>query len=198
MEFRKLPSNSKKLLDEILQAEHPSDMLCQKLENISPKEDEVLRGMIRELRQEGYIDVLWADDMPYYVTIHNSARTYNEQLEEYEAEKAREHQHSIVTGPITSYGNLIFGNVSGSTLSVDNSVHEIERMIDEKGGEDAEELHDLLEEVKELIENMQTSRSVPKQKKLFQRISDHMAKHGWFYGAVIQLLGTATLTMLGA
>lgn len=71
-------------------------------------------------------------------------------------------------------------------------------MIDEKGGEDAEELHDLLEEVKELIENMQTSRSVPKQKKLFQRISDHMAKHGWFYGAVIQLLGTAALTMLGA
>lgn len=53
-------------------------------------------------------------------------------------------------------------------------------MIDEKGGEDAAELNDLLEEVKELIENMQTSRSVPKQKKLFQKMNDHVVKHGWF------------------
>ena len=69
-------------------------------------------------------------------------------------------------------------------------------MIDEKGGEDKEELLELLEEVKELLENIQTSRSIPKQKKLFQRISDHVAKHGWFYGAIVQLLGTATMTML--
>lgn len=101
-------------------------------------------------------------------------------------------------GSITNYGNMVFGNVSGSTLSVDNSIHEIERMIDEQGGEDAAELHELLDEVKELIENMQTSRSIPKQKKLHQRLSDHFAKHGWFYGAVIQLLGTAAITMLGA
>ena len=101
-------------------------------------------------------------------------------------------------GNITNYGNLVFGNVSGSTLTVDNSIHEIERMIDEHGGEDAEELHELLEEVKELVDNMQSSRSIPKQKKLFQRISGHLEKHGWFYGAVVQLLGTAALNMLGA
>ena len=100
-------------------------------------------------------------------------------------------------GSITNYGNVVFGNVTSSTLSVDNSIHEIERMIDEKGGEDAAELHDLLEEVKELIDNMQTSRSVPKQKRLFQKINDHVVRHGWFYGAVVQLLGTAALTMIG-
>ena len=109
-----------------------------------------------------------------------------------------EEQKQMSVGNITNYGNIVFGNVSGSTLTVDNSIHEIERMIDENGGEDAEELRDLLNEVKELIENMQASRSIPKQKKLFQRLNDHVVKHGWFYGAVVQLLGASAMTMLGA
>ena len=52
-------------------------------------------------------------------------------------------------------------------------------MIDEQGGEDAEDLHELPDKIKELIENTQTNRSIPKQKKLYQRLSDHFAKHGW-------------------
>ena len=109
----------------------------------------------------------------------------------------KKHEEECKMQNITNYGNLIFGNVSGSTLTVDNSIHQIEQAIDEKGGEDKEDLHELLDEVKELIENMETSRSIPKQKKLYQRISDHMEKHGWFYGAVVQLLGTAALTLVG-
>ena len=108
-----------------------------------------------------------------------------------------EEQKHMSVGNINNYGNIVVGNISNSTLSVDNSVHEIEKMIDERGGEDKEELHELLEEVKELIENIQTSRNIPKQKKLFQHINDHISKHSWFYGAIIQLLGTATMTMLG-
>lgn len=107
--------------------------------------------------------------------------------------REKEHQQGII-----NYGNLVFGNVSGSTLTVDNSIHQIEQAIDEKGGEDKEALHELLDEVKELIENIQSSRSIPKQKKLFEKISDHMEKHGWFYGAVVQLLGTAALGLIGA
>ena len=106
--------------------------------------------------------------------------------------REKERQQSII-----NYGNLVFGNVSGSTLTVDNSIHQIEQAIDEKGGEDKEELHELLDEVKELIENIQSSRAIPKQKKLFEKISNHMEKHGWFYGAVVQLLGTAALGLLG-
>ena len=84
MAFKKLPFNSKQLLDEILTAENPSDMLCKRFDGISSKEDAELRGIIRELRELGYIDVKWADNVPYYVIINNSARTYSEQLEEYE------------------------------------------------------------------------------------------------------------------
>ena len=124
----------------------------------------------------------------------NSYFTNKEQALKKDAEEKKQ----MSVGNITNYGNIVFGNVSNSTLSVDNSIHEIERMIDEHGGEDKAELSELLEEVKELIENMQTSRNIPKQKKLFQRLNDHIVRHGWFYGAVVQLLGTAAMTMLGA
>ena len=119
-------------------------------------------------------------------------------FEEKKAALARQEQHEKERQQsIINYGNLVFGNVSGSTFTVDNSIHQIEQAIDEKGGEDKEELHEVLDEVKELIENIQSSRSIPKQKRLFEKITHHMEKHGWFYGAVIQLLGAAALGLLG-
>ena len=82
--FTKLPSNSEKLLNELVQSDNPTELLCEKVKAVNGKDEEELMGIIRELRQEGYIDVKWADDLPYIVTLNNSARTYNEHLAEYE------------------------------------------------------------------------------------------------------------------
>ena len=132
----------------------------------------------------------WCDLLPTaLVYFENKDNALRQQEEE---KKKMSH------GNITNYGNIVYGNVTNSTLSVDNSIHEIERMIDEHGGDDKAELLELLEEVKELIDNMQTSRNIPKQKRLFQRINDHVVRHGWLYGAIVQLLGTAAMTMLGS
>lgn len=82
--FTKLPSNSEKLLNELVQADNPTELLCEKVKAVTRKDEEELMGIIRELRQEDYIDVKWADDLPYIVTLNNSARTYGEKLAEYE------------------------------------------------------------------------------------------------------------------
>ena len=87
MGFEKLSSNSKQLLDEIIAAENPSEMLRRRFEGVSQREDSELRGILRELRVLGYINVKWADNVPYYVVINNCARTYNEQLKEYETRR---------------------------------------------------------------------------------------------------------------
>ena len=87
MKFKKLPSNSENLLHKLVGADNPAQILCSLFEKASPKEDDELRGIIRELRQEGYIDVKWADDVPYFVTLNNSARAYEEQLAEYGVQK---------------------------------------------------------------------------------------------------------------
>ena len=77
MGFKKLPLNSEKLLHKIICADNPVQVLCRLFEKASPKEDDELRGIIRELQQEGYIDIKWADGVPYFVTLNNSARVYD-------------------------------------------------------------------------------------------------------------------------
>lgn len=61
MGFKKLPLNSEKLLHKIICTDNPVQVLCRLFEKASPKEDDELRGIIRELQQEGYIDIKWAD-----------------------------------------------------------------------------------------------------------------------------------------
>lgn len=151
---------------------------------------------LEKLLQYGMIGRLISFDGGGILTVLPRAKKYFEEKEA-ALRRQEEQDRMAAIGNITNYGNLVFGSVSGSTLSVDNSVKQIEHEIEEKGGEDKEILRELMEEVKELIENIETSRAIPKQKKLHQRLNEHVVKHGWFYGAVIQLLGTAVMNTLG-
>lgn len=81
--FYKLPSNTHQLLKDILKADNPVEMLQNRFEIISDKEDDELRGMLRELQENGFMDIFWADDVPYTLFLSNLARTYEEQLADY-------------------------------------------------------------------------------------------------------------------
>ena len=109
MEFNKLPINSKKLLDEIVKDENPTQLLCERFEKSSSKEDEELRSLIKELCQSEYISIpMWADNRPYHVIVNNSARTYDEQLAEYEEEKR------------TQRGTTYIGTVNDQSVKIGN------------------------------------------------------------------------------
>ena len=115
MEFRKLPGNAEKLLHEILQAENPTKMLCEKFEGISQQEDKMLRAILRQLREEGYINIKWASNVPYYVIINNSARVYDEQLEECEKNMFLQQSTKYVNERINiGDGNTIIGSSIGN------------------------------------------------------------------------------------
>lgn len=82
--LNKLPKNSRNLLKEIVESENPTRMICEQFEKCSFQEDEVLRSLLRELEDKEYIKIpLWADDVPDYIQINNSARIYFEKEEEY-------------------------------------------------------------------------------------------------------------------
>ena len=98
MMFQKLPSNSRKLLDEIISAENPVSLLCDKLKEASPQQYQELRGILRELQKKDYLEVLWANNKPYHVTVNNSARTYEERLAEYEAREQVSGTQNITIG----------------------------------------------------------------------------------------------------
>lgn len=85
MGFIKLPSNSEKILLELAQTENPTQTLNSHYEGCTMQEKRVLDGIVRELKECGYINVKWADNMPWIVTLNNSAITYEEALMEYES-----------------------------------------------------------------------------------------------------------------
>ena len=83
MDFRKLPSNSEGLLLKLVCSENPTQVLRKQYNGLSTQQEQELDGIIRELKELGYIDVKWADNEPYFVILNNSARTYSERLAEY-------------------------------------------------------------------------------------------------------------------
>ena len=196
--FNKLPSNSRELLKEILEVDDPVESLDKKFDNCNQKEEDILRGIIGELCDLNLIKVLWADDVPYTVYINNSARTYFERESEYEKIQKKANATIVNIENFNANGsNVIMGDSINSTYNIDNSIKKLEKDIEEKGGVDKEDLKEILDEVKDILENINDTRRIPRNKNLLQRISDHAAKHGWFYGAIVQLLGTGALTVLG-
>lgn len=113
MKFCKLPSNAEKILDEILASDNPSEMLCAKFKGISPKEDEELRSILKQLREEGYINVRWADNIPYYITVNNAARSYKEYVSEY---KERPTVYNINQSITIGDGNTFKGATIASEI----------------------------------------------------------------------------------
>ncbi|MBQ8010093.1 MAG: hypothetical protein IJ265_00885 [Oscillospiraceae bacterium] len=110
MNFKKLPDNSKKLLDEILTTGNPSELLCEKFKKANRQEDDELRAVLRELYEEGYIIVRWADNKPYHVIINNSARTYNERLAEEEKRNSNKYDICINNNSINIGDNNKISN----------------------------------------------------------------------------------------
>lgn len=76
MDFRKLPSNSEGLLLKLIYSENPAQTLREQYNGLSVQQKQELNGIIRGLKELGYIDVKWADNEPYFVILNNSAKTY--------------------------------------------------------------------------------------------------------------------------
>lgn len=61
--FQKAPSNSQKLLDEIISSENSVSLLRDKLKKASPQQDRELRGILRELQESGYLTIVGRQDI---------------------------------------------------------------------------------------------------------------------------------------
>lgn len=101
-------------------------------------------------------------------------------------------------GSIYAPGGVVnFGTISSSPISIDNSVHEIEKRIEELGGDDKEALYQFLYETKAMLEDCSAKKQIAPKPGFFAQLNTHVVKHGWFYGAILQLVGTAALGIIG-
>lgn len=73
----------------------------------------------------------------------------------------------------------------------------IKAQIAAHGGNDKQLLGELLDEVSEIMEEIGSTRRIPKRKRFYSEISKTLQSHGWFYSAVISLIGKSSLDLLG-
>jgi len=149
-----------------------------------------------ELTYSTWNPVSWA------VTLTPKGIRYFKDKEEKDAEKAKNQNAQTIN--ITTFNAnqsaVAFGDNTAQTVNIDISIEgqykNIEKYIEEKGGEDKEKLKELFEQIKQLVSKIETLKQIPENKSILNRLSSHLDKHGWFYGAVVNLLGTAVLNVL--
>ena len=174
--FNELSDSAKDLLKELVNNEFTekgiANILREKIEE--DKTDRIIRGIIGTLKNNGLISVSWADDTVYYAELTDAGRTYFEREKKY-MEKLK--QMSGDTYNINNSGIFNMGNIENLNINIDNSIHEIEKKIEDKGNEDKEELKEILQEVKDYLDNIKETKTLGKNGALFKRLSNHLAKH---------------------
>lgn len=192
--FDELSENARELLNDLVNAENITILLNERMNK--DVTDSLQRGIISELQDNVLINVVWADNLPYHANITNAGRTYFEREEKY-VNKIEKNKTTVSIGTLNANGsNFLFGNAINSSLNIDNSIDEIERKIISDGGEDREALQEILEEVKEILRNFESSKTIQPRKSFMKRLSLHMEKNSWFYSSVVTLLGEVSIKLL--
>lgn len=198
--FEELADNEKELLKEIIETDERNENINELIEK-KLKEDkkDIIKGIIGVLHSNGLVNVFWASNIPYRVSLTNPGRTYFEREEKYfkrmESQKSNTYNFGNVN---VDGGNFVAGNVVNSVLSVDNHIIQIEKEIAEKADDDDKEnLKEILEDAKEIMENIKNNGVIEKRKGFFKKLTEHANKYGWFYAEIVNLIGTAVLTKIG-
>lgn len=198
--FEELADNERKLLKEIIDTENNEGNISELLANkIDSDEKDILRSIIGSLRKNGLLNVSWASDTVYNASLTNPGRTYFEREEKYLKRMESNKSNIYNFGDISiDRGNFVAGDVVNSVLNVNSHITQIEKEIAEKAeDDDRENLKEILEDAKEIMENIKNNGVIEKRKGFFKKLTEHANKYGWFYAEIINLIGTAVLAKIG-
>lgn len=191
--FSILVNDEEKLLTDIIKIDNRNDNITEFLqEKIRNDQKNIFRGMIGTLKNNGLINGLWASNTIWNVSVTQAGRSYFERKELY--------NKNALNNNSTYINSTVFtGNITNSTINIDSKISNIQKQINEKCNDEYEkqELLELLEETKEIIENFEKTSHIDKRKKFFNKISNHLSKNGWFYAEIVNLLGQTAIKLLG-
>ena len=77
-----ISDEAENVLKEIIDNEKASDYWKNRFENLNNRDDTILRGCFKELRDSGLIHVQWRDNYPYHIQILKDGYLYEEKKEQ--------------------------------------------------------------------------------------------------------------------
>lgn len=196
--FSELAKSDKELLKEIIELDETDGNISQFLrEKVDNDKKDIVRGIIGNLKSNGLLTVLWADNTVGEALLTQQGRTFFEREKDYEDKTKKTNIQNVLNIETINApnGNVIIGDVNDSNIVINNALSKIETEIEEKcdNNEEKEELNSLLEEAKEIIENYKETKQFTTRKSFFKKLTEHLDKHGWFYAEITSLLGQAAL-----
>ena len=197
--FEELADNEKELLKEIIEIEKNNGNISEFLVNkVNEDKNDITRGIIGSLKTNGLLNLIWADGTVYNAVLTQPGRTYFEREEKYFKRMKESANNTYNVGNIYADGsNVVIGDVINSSLNIDNSYTRIENRIEQEcNQEDKLEIKELLEETKEIIDNMKKNGSIGQRKSFFKRLTDHACKYGWLYAEIVNLIGNAAIGII--
>lgn len=158
-----------------------------------------IKNIFRTLELYNYIGHFeqWLNG--WSVVLNQEGIEYFEREEKYFKRMKESANNTYNVGNIYADGsNVVIGDVINSSLNIDNSYTRIENRIEQEcDQEDKLEIKELLEEVKEIIDNMKKNGSIGQRKSFFKRLTDHACKYGWLYAEIVNLIGNAAIGIIG-
>jgi DNA-binding ferritin-like protein len=195
--FNELSSSDKKLLEELIEAEKNKEDISELLkEKVDNDTNDIIRGIIENLKSNGLINVMFADDTICYASLTQQGRTFFERENEFKKNKISSEPKVInIENFSATNSNVFMADVINSSVVLNNTISEIESEINSrcKDENEKEELKSLLNETKEIVNDYKESKQFSTRKEFFRKLSENLDKHGWFYGAIANLLGQAAL-----
>lgn len=120
---------------------------------------------------------------------------YFDKEEEYK--KVNEKSNINIQNFNANGSNINFGTVYDSNFNIDNTFQRLEETIEEKAkDEDKEELMNIIQEVKDYIDNINESKVISKNTGLFKRIGKHIQNYQWFYQTVVTVIGNSIMKIM--
>ena len=196
--FNELANSDKLLLKELIKIDHGggniTDYLKEKLEN---DDQDKIRGIIGNLKNNGLLSTNWADNTIYFASLTHQGRTFFEREEEHNNRmKILNSPQTFNIGTINAQNSNVFlGDVIDSNVILNDTLTKIENDINQncKSQVEKENLRELLNEAKEIIDDFKDSKQISTRKGFFKKLSSHLEKHGWFYSEIVGLFGQTML-----
>lgn len=171
--FEELTKSEKELLKNIIELDEKDEDIDNYVQNELEKDKkDIFRGILARLKSNGLINYFCYDDTIGNVKLLQSGRTYFEREEQY-YKKMKKLSSNNTYNSITNSA-VVFGNMIDSNINYNNSINNIEKDINERcNDEDKEELMEILNETREILENIKNSKYIEQRQSFFKKITKH-------------------------
>lgn len=185
------PKNSMDLLHQLLDQDNPVEYMQHLFESLDFKSDSRLRAMMRDLREKGYIETSWADNVPYIIEFNEKAYTIDEEC------IAEMKNGTYIVNNITN-GNANINSIDNSVRNVNmtnNEMELFEKMLKVASDIAENDKNDIIMAIEDMKKNYDKPSLKEKYFKFIEVAANHMALFTPFIPAITELLFKASVVM---